>query len=200
MRQIFTMKLITTLCILGLLSLVSACHQPQQSTSNDSKNISTSSVMGSATEPTNNNQILISHDNKITLNIADGHFTDIITQQSEHPEGIEANELTLLQYDKTRDITLYTTNLGNTKTDAKIYFDNLSTALKSEKNLKNVQIGIATDNRMNYRFSQNDAQGRLLNENCISIHESKLYNICASSHTASQETLSSVLQDFSISQ
>lgn len=58
--------------------------------------------------------------------------------------------LTLLERDSASGITVYAANLGAAKSDAKTYFANLKSALNSAEGLADVQVGAATDNRMNY--------------------------------------------------
>lgn len=144
-------------------------------------------------------QKLASKDGKIQILIQNGRFADISDTPSHRPEGVSADELTLLQYDASRDITLYASNLGEAKTQAAAYFANLKQALESTEGLSDIRIGAATDNRMNYRFSQPASDGRTkLTENCIAIHETHLYNVCASSQTASQDDLVAVLKDVNL--
>lgn len=149
-------------------------------------------------EQANTVQTLNSKDGKIRIMIENGKFTDAMADKNLHPEGIAAEELTLLQHDSSSGITLYTANLGEAKTGAKAYFDHLKETLQSAKDMENMRIGIATDNRMNYRFSQTNEDGSTLSENCIAIHETHIYTVCAGSSTASGEQLASVLKDVSL--
>lgn len=141
-------------------------------------------------------QTLTGSDGKISIVIQGSNFED--ASGGELPEGVSAGELTLLQRDNARDITLYVANLGTPKTDAKTYFANLKAALDADKSLGEVQTGAATDTRMNYRFAQSGADNALLRENCIAIYETGLYNVCASSSTASQEELAGVLTEVNL--
>lgn len=144
-------------------------------------------------------QTLKSSDGKITITLQEGGFADISANAEAHPAGISPQELTLLQQDAARNITVYATSLGKAKSDAKTYFANLKAAIESDKTLENVQIGAATDNRMNYRFTQNSAESELFSENCIAIFDSgSLYNVCAGSDTASQDELAAVLKDVAV--
>ncbi|HFC8542770.1 cytochrome C [Neisseria weaveri] len=176
----------------AILSL-SACGQKAE-TSVPSDNTAPSSA---ATE-TAALQTLSSTDGKITINVQASRFEDRINDNAAHPEGIDRNELTLLQHDAQTGITLYAVNLGEAKSDAKTYFANLKNALKSAENLQDVQVGAATDNRMNYRFTQKHADGTTLPENCIAIHGSSLYNICASGQNVTQDQLAAVLKDVNL--
>lgn len=141
-------------------------------------------------------QTLTGSDGKISIVIPGNRFED--ASGGDLPEGLSAGELTLLQRDNNRDITLYIANLGTPKTDAETYFDNLKTVLDADQSLSDVQTGAATDTRMNYRFVQNGADGTALRENCIAIYETGLYNVCASSRTAAQEELAEVLREVNL--
>lgn len=141
-------------------------------------------------------QTLTGRDGKISIVIQGSRFEDA-SNSGELPEGISADELVLLQRDSSRDITLYIANLGAPKTDAPAYFANLKAALNADKSLSDVQTGAATDTRMNYRFAQNGG-GATLRENCIAIYETGLYNVCASSATASQDELAAVLKEVNL--
>ena len=115
-------------------------------------------------------QTLESRDNKIRITIPGGHFENIIEQTGERPEGIAQSELTLLERDTNSGITLYAANLG-----------------------------AATDNRMNYRFSQADGSGGTLLENCIAIYDNaNLYNVCANSSSAPQTALAAALKEVNL--
>ena len=105
--------------------------------------------------------------------------------------------MTLLQYDGMLGITLYADNLGPAQTDAKTYFANLKNELQSAEGLTDVQVGIATDNRMNYQTDREDRQGTF-NQYCIAIHEANIYTVCAYSHHAGQKDLSVVLKEVSL--
>lgn len=152
----------------------------------------------SAADSSNALQTLTSNDEKIRILIQGGQFEDVSKDPSALPANVNADELTLLQRDDSRDISVYAVNLGAAKTDAETYFANLKQALGAAKGLENMQTGAATTNRMNYRFAQTDADGNTLRENCIAIHETNIYNVCANSSTASQEDLSAVLKDVNL--
>ena len=144
-------------------------------------------------------QTLESSDSKIRITIPGGHFENIIEQADERPEGIAQSELTLLERDSASGITVYAANLGAAKSDAKTYFANLKSALNSAEGLADVQVGAATDNRMNYRFSQADGSGGTLLENCIAIYDNaNLYNVCANSSSAPQTALAAALKEVNL--
>lgn len=143
-------------------------------------------------------QTLDSSDGKIRILIQGSSFEDISKDTDALPANVNPDELTLLQRDNQHGITLYAVNLGAAKTDAASYFANLKSALGAAEGLEDAQSGVATANRMNYRFAQTDAAGNVLRENCIAIHEANIYNVCASSDSASQEELAAVLKDVNL--
>ncbi|MFV2029391.1 cytochrome C [Neisseria sp. S1] len=181
-----------TVAVLGL----SACKQ-QAETSVTSENAA--STTQTPQQAANTVQTLDSSDNRIRIVIQGGQFTDISNDESARPDGVGKEELTLLQRDTTSDITIYVTNLGAVKNNGKTYFNNLKEALNKAEGISNVQVGAATENRMNYRFSQATEDGGELRENCIAIIESNnLFNVCANSQSATQEQLAGVLKDVNL--
>lgn len=179
---------VQTLLLTTSILLLSACSPNNETVST----ASAASQTSNAAEPAI--QTLESKDGKIRIMIENGNFNDVSTDNTLHPEGMAPNELTLLQHDATTAITLYAGDLGEAKTDAQTYFTKLKSALESASNIENLRVGIATDNRMNYRFTQQSSDG-LLTENCIAIHETHLYTVCAASLVASAEQLAGVLKD-----
>ena len=184
-----------------ILLLLSACNKAREAPAQATASEPIASAASTASAPMakeNTVQELNSKDSKIRIVIENAQFTDVIKDQNLRPEGISADELTLLQRDNTSGITLYAANLGKAKTDAKTYFTHLKETLQSAKDMDNMRVGIATDNRMNYRFSQTTEDGNTLSENCIAIHETNIYTVCASSATASAEQLAFVLKDVNL--
>ena len=106
--------------------------------------------------------------------------------------------LVLLQRDDNSGITLSVSNLGAPKKSADVYFKQLAETLKADSTLQDVNTGVATENRMNYRFAH-EQDGSTLNENCVAIYEaSGLYIACASSDSASQQQLADALKSISL--
>ncbi|WP_416191285.1 cytochrome C [Neisseria sp. CCUG12390] len=178
--------------------ILSACSKVNDTPAEAASAVSEAPAASAPAKQENTIQTLNSQDGKIRIVIENGRFADIIGDKSWHPDGIAADELTLLQRDPSSDITLYAGNLGKAKTDAKAYFSHLKEALQSAPGMTDMRVGIATDNRMNYQFSQTDADGGTLSENCIAIHETDIYTVCASSPTASAEQLAVVLKDVNL--
>lgn len=185
-----TRRLLLTVLSMAALSACAPKAEPASAASE-------ASAASAASEAANTVQTLTSKDNRIKIVVENGHFRNIADQPDAYPEGLSAKEITLLQRDDALDITLYASNLGKAQTDAKTYFGNLKSALENAQGLSNVRVGIATDNRMNYQFSQSGANGTLT-ESCIAIHETDLYNVCASSHSASIDTLAELLTDVNL--
>ena len=147
-------------------------------------------------------QNLTSNDGKIHISIKGSHFQSITPDPEDLPRGLTPEDITLLQYDANSDIMLYITQIGQAKTDAKTYFNKLKMALtqaQAEHNIQNLTIGISTDNRMNYRFAQTDKTGNTLQEYCIALHSSYVYDICANSRKAEPIKLAAVLKDIQLS-
>lgn len=175
-----------TAAVLGL----GACGQKTETSVPDG------AAQVSAVSETADVQTLTGSDGKVSVVVQGSRFEDV-SGSGDLPEGIGADELTLLQRDEARGITLYIANLGAPKTDAKTYFANLKAALESDKSLSGVQVGAATDTRMNYRFSQ-EGNGTVLRENCIAIHEAEIHNVCAAGSTAGQDELAAVLKEVNL--
>lgn len=180
------------------IGLAACSQQAETSVPADSSAEAPSSSAAVSTPAADAVQTLTSSDGKISIVVQGSQFEDAIQDGAAHPEGITAEELTMMQHDESSNISLYIVNLGTPHTDAKNYFNNLKNALKTAEGLSEVQTGVATENRMNYRFAQNDSQGNLLRENCISIYETNLYNVCASSNTASQDELAAILKEVNL--
>lgn len=187
------MKFSTFLLTAAAALSLAACGQKTETSVPADNAASTASAA-----PADAVQTLDSSDGKIRILIQGSSFEDISKDTDALPANVNPDELTLLQRDNQHGITLYAVNLGAAKTDAASYFANLKSALGAAEGLEDAQSGVATANRMNYRFAQTDAAGNVLRENCIAIHEANIYNVCANSSTASQEELAAVLKDVNL--
>ena len=187
-------KLLLTLTAVAAIGLA-ACEQ-KGTTSVAASTSSAASAITDAAASANAVQTLTSSDSKISLSIQGSQFADAMQNKDLLPDGLAATDLTLLQHDPASEITVYAANLGKPKSPAADYFNKLKTALEQDKSLSNVEAGVATENRMSYRFSQKDKEDNTLNENCLAVYETdNIYNICANSYTASSEQLNEVLKD-----
>ena len=187
-------KLLLTLTAVAAIGLA-ACEQ-KGTTSVAASTSSAASAITDAAASANAVQTLTSSDSKISISIQGSQFADAMQNKDLLPDGLAVADLTLLQHDPASEITVYVANLGKPKSPAADYFNKLKTALEKDSSLTNVEAGVATENRMSYRFSQKDKEDNTLNENCLAVFETdNIYNICANSYTASSEQLNEVLKD-----
>lgn len=187
-------KLLLTLTAVTAIGLA-ACEQ-KGTTSVAASTSSAASAITDAAASANAVQTLTSSDSKISISIQGSQFADAMQNKDLLPDGLTATDLTLLQHDPASEITVYVANLGKPQSPAADYFNKLKTALEQDKSLSNVEAGVATENRMSYRFSQKDKEDNTLNENCLAVYEAdNIYNICANSYSASSEQLNEVLKD-----
>ncbi len=187
-------KLLLTLTAVAAIGLA-ACDQKGTTSVTDSTSSAASAITNAAVSA-NTVQTLTSSDGKISISIQGGQFADAMQNKDLLPAGLTAADLTLLQNDPATEITVYAANLGKPKIPAADYFKKLKTALEQDGSLSDVQTGVATENRMSYRFQQKDKEDNILNENCLAVYETNsIYNICANSYSASPTQLNEVLKD-----
>lgn len=184
----------TFLLICGLV--LAAC-QPDAPPETAVSAVSPASEAAPQTDEKNTVQSFESSDGRIKIVVQSGTFADIRNQTDGFPDGLSEREITLLIRDEASNTTIYAANLGKAQTDAKTYFGNLKQSVESAAGLQDVRVGMATDNRMNYRFVQRLPDGELT-ESCIAIHETDLFSVCANSRTASAEELSRLLADVNL--
>lgn len=188
------MKLLVYM-VAAAIGLAACDSQPATSVTPDSVTSAASNVptndSASNASISNEAQVLTSRDNAISLSVK-GNFQDQSGNTDLLPEGSNAANITLLQQDINSDIIAYVENLGKPKKSAQEYYANLKQQLEKATGLSDVKMGIATENRMDYSFTQENG----LKENCIAIYSpDSLYNVCASSSTASNNQLAAVLKD-----
>lgn len=136
-------------------------------------------------------QSLNSRDGALTINTV-GTFADQSGRAELTPDGVSADEITLLQRDEQSGITLYAVALGTPKKAAAEYFAGLKADLENLSDISGLKIGAATENRMDYSYSAGDE----LLEHCIAVHTGEqLYSVCANGSGVSAEQLSAVLKD-----
>ena len=193
-------RLLRSIITTSLLFSLAACGQQSETSVAPTPDSAASLISASSANSKNAVQVLESNDKKIRITVPNGQFSSAGAQADLHPSSVSDEDLTLLQHDPAQDITLYTARLGKPKSDAATYFKNLKTALTNTEGLSDVDVGAATENRMNYRFVQT-ADENPLRENCIAIYEAKtLYSVCANSSVASTEALMVVLKDVTLVQ
>ncbi len=125
---------------------------------------------------------------------ADGNFSDSLNESSLHPENLGAEQITLLQYDADRNLTLTAVQYGKAEGDSKAVFGKIKAQIEKEKSLANVKIGEAKDAQMAYSFERK-ADEDTTSESCIAhvSAEKQVSSICASSTELSADDLAKFL-------
>ena len=125
---------------------------------------------------------------------ADGNFSDSLNESSLHPENLGAEQITLLQYDADRNLTLTAVQYGKAEGDSKAVFGKIKAQIEKEKSLANVKIGEAKDAQMAYSFERKTGEDTT-SESCIAhvSAEKQVSSICASSTELSADDLAKFL-------
>ena len=125
---------------------------------------------------------------------ADGNFSDSLNESSLHPENLGAEQITLLQYDADRNLTLTAVQYGKAEGDSKAVFGKIKAQIEKEKSLANVKIGEAKDAQMAYSFERKTGEDTA-SESCIAhvSAEKQVSSICASSTELSADDLAKFL-------
>lgn len=125
---------------------------------------------------------------------ADGNFSDSLNESSLHPENLGIEQITLLQYDADRNLTLTAVQYGKAEGDSKAVFGKIKAQIEKEKSLANVKIGEAKDTQMTYSFERKTGEDTT-SESCIAhvSAEKQVSNICASSTELSADDLAKFL-------
>lgn len=181
----------------GILALA-ACNNETSGGENNAS-VEASTVSASSVSVETRITELKSKDGALIIKTS-GVFTDKSGDEVLQPNGVEAEQLTLLQHNEVDNVTVYAADLGKAKLKAEEYFAKLKKALEDDKQLKDVQVGEASANRMDYSFNQVDKNGDLaLNESCAALVANEhVYAVCASSPEVSIDALSGVVRDISI--
>ncbi len=143
-------------------------------------------------------QVLTSDDGVISLAV-NGHFEDKSAEAAQYIDGAEGSKPSLLQHDADNDITIYINNFGAPKQPADAYFAKLADSIRADKGLENTEVDAPAEQRMAYRFSHGKDDSAL-NESCVAVYAAKLYNVCATSGTASLAELDTVLSGLTVKQ
>ncbi|MDO4641797.1 MAG: hypothetical protein Q4A84_08915 [Neisseria sp.] len=192
------MKKIALLALAAAFSLSACDQQSETSVSPETTSSAASAINEAASTPESAVQTLTSKDGKISIRVENASFTDVSSDKNQLPPGADTADIVLLQRDEAQDITLYVTSLGKPKKPATEYFAKLKKAIESDSSLKDIKIGVATENRMDYHFSQASGE-EILNETCVSVYSPEgLYNVCANSPSASLDQLERVLNDIKL--
>ena len=125
---------------------------------------------------------------------ADGNFSDSLNESSLHPENLGTEQITLLQYDADRNLTLTAVQYGKAEGDSKAVFGKIKAQIEKEKSLANVKIGEAKDAQMTYSFERKTGEDTA-SESCIAhvSTEKQVSSICASSTELSVDDLAKFL-------
>ena len=140
---------------------------------------------------------LDSKDNKVQLVITQnisGAFQDKLADANLLPEGVPAEQVTLLQRNDDADLTLSVVQTGKTDKAADKLFADLKKEIESDQSVKDAQVDAATADSMAYRYTQaND--GNATNESCIAhlSADKELAVVCATSGQMSTNELKDLL-------
>lgn len=196
------MRSTTTSCVLAgvlMLALAGCSDKNDTSVSLSASEAAATTATNSADAASTTAQTLTSTDGKVNIVINQGQFADQSGDASAWVDDSKNSTLTLLQHDDISNITLSVNSLGTPKLKADAYFKNLADELKANSQLHDLKVGMATGNRMNYRFTHTEGD-HTLNENCVALYGTdNLYVVCASSDSATDEQLTDVLKNISVS-
>ena len=140
---------------------------------------------------------LSSQDNKVQFVIPQnisGAFQDKLADANLLPEGVPAEQVTLLQRNDDADLTLSVVQTGKTDKAADKLFADLKKEIEGDQSVKDVQVDAATADSMAYRYTQaND--GNATNESCIAhlSADKELAVVCATSGQMSANELKDFL-------
>ena len=148
-------------------------------------------------KPSNNNamQTLIDSTGRISIVVA-GTFSVRDNEENEPPT-------TLFAQDQSNQAVVTVSSLGKLNGTPDEYFKKLGEVVKQQEidnpqQFSKTKVGIATNNRMNYRFVQQGEQGEIP-EMCMAIIAGDdLYSVCANGENLSFDTLHDYLKDVRI--
>ena len=148
-------------------------------------------------KPINNNaiQTLIDSTGRISIVVA-GTFSVRDNEENEPPT-------TLFAQDQSNQAVVTVSSLGKLNGTPDEYFKKLGEVVKQQEidnpqQFSKTKVGIATNNRMNYRFVQQGEQGEIP-EMCMAIIAGDdLYSVCANGENLSFDTLHDYLKDVRI--
>ena len=182
-----------TLMLAAALALAACKGQPEntpQAASQTAPAASNTAEAASAAAPAGP----ISSKDGVFQFTADGNFSDSLNESSLHPENLGAEQITLLQYDADRNLTLTAVQYGKAEGDSKAVFSKIKAQIEKEKSLANVKIGEAKDAQMAYSFERKTDEDTT-SESCIAhvSAEKQVSSICASSTELSADDLAKFL-------
>lgn len=192
-----------TVCLLATFALA-ACNNstPNNATATPAASSTpvAASDVASAETPTNAtpaSPTLSSKDGKLTIT-TNGYFADKSSDAVFLPADVKAEDVLLLQYDDSRNLTISAIQSGKAKTNAADLFASLQKALESNKSLQNLNVGQPENDRLRYGYTQ--AGQNVANESCLVAVDAtqNITTVCASSSELSQEELAAILADVKI--
>lgn len=191
------MKSYNTLMLAAALALAACKGQPenvQQAQADAQPTPVAASDASGASAPATAPAGPISSKDGVFQFTADGNFSDSLNESSLHPENLGAEQITLLQYDADRNLTLTAVQYGKAEGDSKAVFGKIKAQIEKEKSLANVKIGEAKDAQMAYSFERKTGEDTT-SESCIAhvSAEKQVSNICASSTELSADDLAKFL-------
>ena len=135
---------------------------------------------------------LASKDNKVqfTLQNTNGLFQDKLGEANLLPEGVPAEQVTLLQRNDDADLTLSVVQAGKTDKAADKLFAELKKEIEGDQSVKDVQV----DDSVAYRYTQAN-EDSATNESCIAhlSADKELAVVCATSGQMSANELKDLL-------
>ena len=148
-------------------------------------------------KPINNNEIqtLIDSTGRISIAVA-GTFSVRDNEENEPPT-------TLFAQDQSNQAVVTVSSLGKLNGTPDEYFKKLSDIVKQQETdnpqqFSKTKVGIATNNRMNYRFMHNTENGETA-EMCMAIIAGDdLYSVCANGENLPFDALNTYLKDVRI--
>ena len=140
---------------------------------------------------------LDSKDNKVQLVITQnisGAFQDKLADANLLPEGVPAEQVTLLQHNDDADLTLSVVQTGKTDKAADKLFADLKKEIESDQSVKDAQVDAATADSVAYRYTQAN-ENTTTRESCIAhlSADKELAVVCATSGQMSANELKDLL-------
>ena len=139
---------------------------------------------------------LASKDNKVqfTLQNTNGLFQDKLGEANLLPEGVPAEQVTLLQRNDDADLTLSVVQTGKTDKAADKLFAELKKEIEGDQSVKDVQVDEASADSVAYRYTQANGDSAT-NESCIAhlSADKELAVVCATSGQMSANELKDLL-------
>ena len=140
---------------------------------------------------------LSSKDNKVQFVIPQnisGAFEDKLADGNLLPEGVPAEQVTLLQHNDDADLTLSVVQTGKTDKAADKLFADLKKEIESDQSVKDAQVDEASADSVAYRYTQAN-EDSATNESCIAhlSADKELAVVCATSGQMSANELKDLL-------